>query len=45
MDYYLSALSYCEKYHMQDVGIIVNMNIGTLYNRLRGTTVRRSRIL
>lgn len=34
MDYYLSALSYCEKYHMQDVGIIVNMNIGALYNRL-----------
>ena len=34
MDYYLSALSYCEKYHMQDVGIIVNMNIGALYNWL-----------
>lgn len=34
MDYYLNALSYCRKYQLQDVGIIVNMNIGSLYNWL-----------
>ena len=34
MDYYLNALSYCKRYQMEDIGIIVNMNIGSLYNWL-----------
>lgn len=34
MDYYLSALSYCNRYNILDVGIIINMNIGSLYNLL-----------
>lgn len=32
MDYYLNALLYCNKYHLDDVGIIININIGVLYN-------------
>lgn len=31
MDYYLNGLSYCEKYGLQEVGSIINMNIATLY--------------
>lgn len=34
MDYYLSALSYCNRYNIPDVGIMINMNIGSLYNLL-----------
>lgn len=32
MDYYLNALFYCNKYKLYEVGIMVNINIGTLYN-------------
>jgi len=34
MDYYLDALHYCNAYGLDHVGIIANMNIGTLYNVL-----------
>lgn len=33
MDYYLSALAYCENYHLDDVAIMIDINIGTLYNQ------------
>lgn len=32
MDYYLNARMYCEKYKLYDIGIIININIGMLYN-------------
>ena len=32
MDYYLNSLAYCNQYHLDEVGIMVNINIGTLYN-------------
>ena len=32
LDYYLKGLSYCEKYRLFDVGIMIRINIGTLYN-------------
>lgn len=32
MDYYLNALSYCDKYKIDDVGIMVKINIGMLYH-------------
>lgn len=32
MDYYLNALMYCNKYHLDDVGIMIHINIGVLYN-------------
>lgn len=32
LDYYLKGLSYCEKYCLFDVGIMIRINIGTLYN-------------
>ena len=31
MDYYLKALSYCEKYGLPNLEWIVHMNIGSLY--------------
>ena len=34
MDYYLNALSYCNYDKMQDVEILINMNIGSLYHSL-----------
>lgn len=33
MDYYLSSLAYCEKYHLDDVAVMIDINIGTLYNQ------------
>ena len=35
MDYYLSAMSYCSRYHLEDVGAMVNINIGALYHNFR----------
>lgn len=35
MDYYLNALLYCNKYHLDDVGVIININIGVLFNNFR----------
>lgn len=32
MDYYLHALIYCNKYNLYETGIIININIGTLYS-------------
>lgn len=32
MDYYLNSLAYCKQYHFDEVGVMVNINIGTLYN-------------
>lgn len=32
MDYYLSALSFCNKYNLNEVAVMININIGTLYN-------------
>ena len=32
MDYYLNSLTYCNQYHLDEVGVMVNINIGTLYN-------------
>lgn len=33
MDYYLSSLAYCEQHHLDDVAMMVDINIGTLYNK------------
>lgn len=32
MDYYLNSLGYCNQYQLNEVGVMVNINIGTLYN-------------
>ncbi len=32
MDYYLSSLTYCERYHLSEVGTMIKINIGMLYN-------------
>ncbi|MGN0341247.1 MAG: GGDEF domain-containing protein [Roseburia sp.] len=32
LDYYLKGLNYCEKYDLFDVGIMIRINIGTMYN-------------
>lgn len=31
LDYYLTGLSYCKKYHLDEEENIINMNLGTLY--------------
>ena len=33
MDYYLSALACCEKHGLKDVAVMIDINIGTLYNQ------------
>lgn len=35
IDYYINALNYCKKYHLNSVSVVVNLNIGTLYNILQ----------
>ena len=32
MDYYLGALSYCDRYHLEEVSVMIRINIGMLYN-------------
>lgn len=31
MDYYLNGLNYCRKYHLNQVEMIINLNLGSLY--------------
>lgn len=35
IDYYLNSLSYCKQYHLTSVSVVVNLNIGALYNILQ----------
>ena len=32
LDYYLNGLNHCETYHFTDLSIIININLGVLYN-------------